>query len=236
MASLTMIMDGDNCWPDLKDKMDKVIHLGNDAPPLQVALLDKGMASGRPSVTLRIDLPDGPCGCSRRRPGDSLRATPTYSWGTDMGRSGYQDAADIRRTGKVSMDVKTYTTGDRGSLDESPFGEYVSRDAYDGLAAERDEWKHDCGVQSDRLMAAIDRIRELEAALNSVRSILQSDSVEYDDMRHIDHIIDEAIAGDGDCQEHDWSWADAAGQQVCKRCGLRSPPSDSAEQGVDHGQ
>ncbi len=59
MASLTMIMDGDNCWPDLKDKMDKVIHLANDAPPLQIALLDKGMTSGRPSVTLRIDLPDG---------------------------------------------------------------------------------------------------------------------------------------------------------------------------------
>ena len=61
MASLTMIMDGDNCWPDLKDKVgtDAVIHLGNDAPPLQVALLDKGMGSGRPSVTLRLDLPDG---------------------------------------------------------------------------------------------------------------------------------------------------------------------------------
>jgi hypothetical protein len=54
-----MITDGDNCWPDLKDKMDKVVHLANGAPPLQVALLNKGMASGRPSVMLRIDLPDG---------------------------------------------------------------------------------------------------------------------------------------------------------------------------------
>jgi hypothetical protein len=54
-----MIMDGDNCWPDLKDKHDKVIHLSNDALPIQVALLDKGMTSGRPSVTIRIDLPDG---------------------------------------------------------------------------------------------------------------------------------------------------------------------------------
>ena len=59
MAYITMIMDGDNCWPDLKDNLDKVIHLANDAPPLQVALLDKGMTSGRPSVMLRIDLPDG---------------------------------------------------------------------------------------------------------------------------------------------------------------------------------
>ena len=32
-----------------------------------------------------------------------------------------------------------------------------------------------------------------------------------------------------DCQEHEWSWADAAGQQECKRCGLRSPLSDGAE-------
>jgi hypothetical protein len=39
------------------------------------------------------------------------------------------------------------------------------------------------------------RIRELEAALRSVRTILQSDSVEYDDMRAVEQIIDEAIAG-----------------------------------------
>ena len=59
MLSITMIFDGDGCWPDLKDKIGEVIHLSNGAPPLQVALLDKGMASGRPSVTLRLDLPDG---------------------------------------------------------------------------------------------------------------------------------------------------------------------------------
>ncbi len=81
----------------------------------------------------------------------------------------------------------------------------------------------------ERDAAHLARIAELEAALRSVRTILQSDSVEYDDVRAIDHIIDEAIAGDGDCQEHDWSWADAAGQQVCKRCGLRSPPSDATQ-------
>jgi hypothetical protein len=39
------------------------------------------------------------------------------------------------------------------------------------------------------------RIAALEVALRSVRTILQSDCIEYDDMRHIDHIIDAALAG-----------------------------------------
>lgn len=54
MPQLTMIMNGDGCWPDLLG-MD-VIHLGNDAPPVQIALLDQGMMSGHPSVTIRIDI------------------------------------------------------------------------------------------------------------------------------------------------------------------------------------
>ena len=65
MPSLTMIMDGDKCWPDLAtpdgtEISDKVINaMGPDAKPIQVALLDSGMQSGRPSVTIRIDLKDG---------------------------------------------------------------------------------------------------------------------------------------------------------------------------------
>lgn len=39
-----------------------------------------------------------------------------------------------------------------------------------------------------------DRIRELEVALRSVRTILASDSIEYDDMLDIDKIIYEALA------------------------------------------
>ncbi len=38
------------------------------------------------------------------------------------------------------------------------------------------------------------RIEQLELTLRSVRTILQSDSVEYDDMRHIDQMIDESLA------------------------------------------
>lgn len=55
--SLNLILQGEGAWPDLTD--GRLIHLGNGAPPMQVAVLDKGMASGRPSVAVRLDLPDG---------------------------------------------------------------------------------------------------------------------------------------------------------------------------------
>lgn len=44
-------------WSDLK--RENCIHLGNDSPGIGVAVLDAGMASGLPSIALRIDLPDG---------------------------------------------------------------------------------------------------------------------------------------------------------------------------------
>ena len=57
MPALSIILNGDNAWPELKDK--EIIHLANDAPLIQVAVLDGGMTSGLPSVALRLDLPDG---------------------------------------------------------------------------------------------------------------------------------------------------------------------------------
>jgi hypothetical protein len=57
MISMTINLNGDNAWPDLRDK--EIIHIANDAPPIQVAALNGGLASGRPSVAIRIDLPDG---------------------------------------------------------------------------------------------------------------------------------------------------------------------------------
>jgi hypothetical protein len=48
---------GDGAWPELRDK--EIIHLGDGAPPIGVAVLDHGMTSGRPSVAIRVDLPDG---------------------------------------------------------------------------------------------------------------------------------------------------------------------------------
>lgn len=62
MPTLTITLDGDDCWPDLQDKKigEDIINLMHSAaPPIKLAVLDKGMGSGRPSVTIRLDLPDG---------------------------------------------------------------------------------------------------------------------------------------------------------------------------------
>lgn len=46
-------LEGEGAWPDLKDKAVKhVTRIG-------VSVLPDGMASGRPSVAFRLDLPGG---------------------------------------------------------------------------------------------------------------------------------------------------------------------------------
>jgi hypothetical protein len=56
MPMLTIKLDGDRCWPDLADKSEEqLIEIQN----LEVALLPGGMQSGKASVAIRIDLPDG---------------------------------------------------------------------------------------------------------------------------------------------------------------------------------
>lgn len=57
MPALIVKMEGENAWPDLRGK--EVIHLANDAEPIQLAALAGGMKSGKPSVMFRFDLPDG---------------------------------------------------------------------------------------------------------------------------------------------------------------------------------
>ncbi len=59
MPSLSVILESDGAWPDLqaKDKAGDLIWL-RDAH-LQVAALAMGMASGKASVAIRVDLPDG---------------------------------------------------------------------------------------------------------------------------------------------------------------------------------
>lgn len=54
MLSLTVKMEGDGSWPDLKDKEFITIEKG-----LEVTILDGGMSSGKPSVAIRFELPDG---------------------------------------------------------------------------------------------------------------------------------------------------------------------------------
>jgi hypothetical protein len=61
MPVIDVRLDGDNCWPDLKAKVEagRLIHIKGDGPPIGLAMLEGGMVSGKPSVALRIDLPDG---------------------------------------------------------------------------------------------------------------------------------------------------------------------------------
>lgn len=44
---------------DAHRKVKVLYHLQDDAPPIQVARLPGGMVSGKSSVAIRIDLPDG---------------------------------------------------------------------------------------------------------------------------------------------------------------------------------
>ena len=57
MLALTVRLEGDGAFPDLRNK--EVIHLANNAPPIQIAALEGGMTSGAPSIVIRVDLPDG---------------------------------------------------------------------------------------------------------------------------------------------------------------------------------
>jgi hypothetical protein len=53
MIPLSIILDGDGCWPDLAEK--EVV----EADLTAVAPLEHGTALGKPTVTFRVDLPDG---------------------------------------------------------------------------------------------------------------------------------------------------------------------------------
>lgn len=58
MPFIDLRLDQDGCWPDIGEKK-KAGLLKVSLAPLGMALLTEGMKSGRPSVLLRIDLPDG---------------------------------------------------------------------------------------------------------------------------------------------------------------------------------
>jgi hypothetical protein len=60
MIPMEINLDGDKAWPDLADKpADAVVQLDAERGAIKIAVLDGGTASGRPSVMLRFELPDG---------------------------------------------------------------------------------------------------------------------------------------------------------------------------------
>ena len=63
MPTMRIILE-EPAWPDLGDIEQRmhdgrVIWLGNGAHPIAIAALKGGMTSGKPSVAIRLDLPDG---------------------------------------------------------------------------------------------------------------------------------------------------------------------------------
>lgn len=58
MPVISVNLDGDNAWPELaRGPSDVVVHLPDVR--WRLAALAGGMASGAPSLALRLDLPDG---------------------------------------------------------------------------------------------------------------------------------------------------------------------------------
>jgi hypothetical protein len=60
MLALTVHLDGQNCWPDLQESIasGRLTWCANDGK-LSIACLPDGTVGGKPSVAIRIDLPDG---------------------------------------------------------------------------------------------------------------------------------------------------------------------------------
>ena len=56
MLTFHTILEPDEHWSDLLDK--EVIYLGNDASAIEIVAMPGGMASGRTSISMRLDLPD----------------------------------------------------------------------------------------------------------------------------------------------------------------------------------
>lgn len=60
---LPIHLDGDGCWPDvtkLREEGRLIDLMGSDTGPvLELAALPAGTVSGKASVTVRVNLPDG---------------------------------------------------------------------------------------------------------------------------------------------------------------------------------
>lgn len=57
MIALDVQIFGDNCWPDLKDEKGQPTFITGQLTG--IARLPKGTESGRSTVTVRVELPDG---------------------------------------------------------------------------------------------------------------------------------------------------------------------------------
>lgn len=60
MNGIKIITDGEGCWSDIAEKIinGDLIHLGN-GNMIEIAMLKNGTVQGKPSLSIRVDLPDG---------------------------------------------------------------------------------------------------------------------------------------------------------------------------------
>lgn len=63
MRKVNVILDGHGCWPDIAQlrQEHRITELfgEEDAPNITLAVLEGGMQSGKKSVSIRYDVPDG---------------------------------------------------------------------------------------------------------------------------------------------------------------------------------
>lgn len=97
---------------------------------------------------------------------------------------------------------------------ESEHGIWVRRVDAAALEAALSDWKQwhaNLQTMHDRYSKQVSSYIQ---TLNTVRAMLQSDSIEYDDMRHIDHIIDAVLAINLATPEPAMSAADAVAKTL----------------------
>lgn len=60
MNGIKIITNGDGCWTDVSEKIinGDLIHLSN-GNVIEIAMLRNGTTSGKPSLSIRMNLPDG---------------------------------------------------------------------------------------------------------------------------------------------------------------------------------
>lgn len=59
MIPLSINMNGDEAWPDLRERKFEHVKGGEGGARLELAILPGGMSSGLPSVAIRVDTPNG---------------------------------------------------------------------------------------------------------------------------------------------------------------------------------
>lgn len=59
MPELSIILDGDGCWPDLHGKPPEQVKWDSHVGVPSIARLPMGTVQGNDSVAFRVDLPNG---------------------------------------------------------------------------------------------------------------------------------------------------------------------------------